>query len=125
MKKVINLSNGPKPLGPYSHAVMTGNILFVSGQIPMDPKTGKLYEGEIAGQTKQVMENIQGVLNEAGMNFSNIVKSSVFLADMNDFDIVNETYAAYFSEDPPARECIQAASFPKNARIEISVIASQ
>jgi 2-iminobutanoate/2-iminopropanoate deaminase len=123
MKTVIHSSDAPKALGPYSQAILSDNLLFVSGQIPIVPATGQMLTGDIQQQTKQVMANIQAILKEAGMDLSDIVKTSIFLSDLNNFDKVNETYAEYFIEAPPARECIQAARLPKNADIEISVIA--
>jgi 2-iminobutanoate/2-iminopropanoate deaminase len=123
MKKIFNISGAPAPLGPYSQAVMMGNMLFISGQVPIDPITNVMISGTIQELTVRVMENIKSLLQEAGMDFSHIVKTSIFLADMNDFAAVNETYAAYFSKEFPARETIQAARLPKDARVEISVIA--
>lgn len=122
--KIYNISNAPKPVGPYSHAVVANNIMFISGQIPVDPVSGKMNNGDITEQTDQVMSNVRIILSEAGLDFRHIVKCSIFLADMDDFDVVNKAYAAYFPENPPARECIQAARLPKNSRIEISVIAT-
>ena len=122
-KTVINSSNAPKALGPYSQAILTNGMLFISGQIPMVLSTGEILTSDIQTQTKQVMTNILAILKEAKMNFSNVVKTSIFLSDINNFQKVNEVYASYFNEDPPARECIQAACLPKNAEIEISVIA--
>ncbi len=122
-KKAISISGAPKPIGPYSQGIMVNGMLFVSGQIPVNPYTGEILKGDIQKQTKQVMTNILAILKEAGMNFSNVVKASIFLSDMNNFQKVNEVYASYFNEDPPARECIQAVRLPKNVDIEISVIA--
>lgn len=123
MKKAINISNAPKPIGPYSQGLLVNGMLFVSGQVPIDPYTGKMMNGDIAEQTHQVMSNILAIMNEAGMDFSNVVKVSIFLSDMNNFEKMNEIYASYFRNEPPARECIQAARLPKNSDIEISVIA--
>jgi 2-iminobutanoate/2-iminopropanoate deaminase len=123
MKLVINIPGAPKPIGPYSQALYLNGTLYVSGQVPIDPMTGLMVEGDIKAQTIRVMENIKVLLAEAGMDFSHIVKTSIFLADMNDFTIVNETYASYFTSAFPARETIQAARLPKNAQVEISVIA--
>jgi 2-iminobutanoate/2-iminopropanoate deaminase len=122
MKKVISVPGAPSPVGPYSHAVQANNMVFTSGQIPMDA-AGNIVEGGIDAQTRQVMQNIGNVLQAAGLDFSHIVKSSIFLADMNDFAVVNEIYASYFTSDFPARETVQVARLPKDARIEISVIA--
>jgi len=123
MKKAIKTSEAPKALGPYSQGIMVNGMLFVSGQIPLDPHTGEILKDDIQKQTKQVMANVLAILKEAGMDFSNVVKTSIFLSDMKNFEKVNEVYASYFSDIPPARECIQAACLPKNADIEISVIA--
>jgi 2-iminobutanoate/2-iminopropanoate deaminase len=123
MKLVINIPGAPKPIGPYSQALYLNGTLYISGQVPIDPMTGLMVEGDIKAQTIRVMENIKVLLAEAGMDFSHIVKTSIFLADMNDFTIVNETYASYFTSAFPARETIQAARLPKNAQVEISVIA--
>lgn len=125
MKTIIQTVNTPAPIGPYSQAVLANGMLFVSGQIPINPETGELLKGDIAVQTKQVMANILAILKQAGMDFSNVVKTSIFLADLADFNKVNEVYANYFSGNPPARECIQAARLPKDANVEISVIASK
>ena len=125
MKKAINISDAPKPIAPYSQGILCNGFLFVSGQIPLSPYTGELIKGDIQEQTKQVMANILAILKETNMDFSNVVKASIFLSDMNNFTKVNEVYATYFSEVPPARECIQAACLPKNVDVEISVIASK
>jgi len=125
MKKVINTSNAPKALGPYSQGIMVNGMLFVSGQIPINPSTNELLKGDIQEQTRQIMVNILAILKEADMNFSNVVKTSIFLSDMNNFGKVNEVYGTYFKENPPARECMQASRLPKNADIEISVIAAK
>ncbi|HNW99118.1 MAG TPA: RidA family protein [Bacteroidales bacterium] len=125
MKKSINTNYAPKALGPYSQAIEVNGMLFVSGQIPINPASGQLLTGDICEQTKQVMTNIGAILKEAGMDFSNVVKASIFLSDLSNFEKVNETYAKYFSENPPARECVQVAKLPKNTDIEISVIAAK
>ena len=122
MKKSLNTDNAPKPIAPYSQSVLVNGMLFVSGQIPVDPKTNEIVTG-IDAQAKQVMENIKAILKDAGLKMSNIVKASIFLADMNDFSTINEIYASYFTSNFPARECIQAARLPKDVGIEISVIA--
>ncbi len=124
MKKVINISGAAAPIGPYSPALLNNGILYVSGQIPINPFTGNMVEGDISVHTRQVLENISALLKEAGMNFSNVVKTTIFLADMNDFAQVNEIYSSYFKEDFPARETIQVARLPKDSRIEISAIAT-
>ena len=123
MKKSIYISDAPKPIGPYSQGMLVNETLYVSGQIPLNPYTGQLLTGDIETQTHQVMANILAILKEVKMDFSDVVKASIFLSDMNNFEKVNEVYSSYFSENPPARECIQAARLPKNVDIEISVIA--
>ncbi|WP_106524414.1 RidA family protein [Taibaiella chishuiensis] len=124
-KQIINTTAAPAPIGPYNQAVCVGNLLFVSGQIPLDAATGTLVESGIQDETEKVMENLAAILKEAGMDFSNVVKSSIFLTDMNQFAAVNEIYGKYFTENAPARECVQVAALPKFVRVEISVIAAQ
>ncbi|MEZ5017441.1 MAG: RidA family protein [Flavipsychrobacter sp.] len=124
-KKVIRTDNAPAPIGPYNQAIQYGDMLFVSGQIAIDPKTGNLVEGDIQTETKMVMENLKAVLAEANMDFSNIIKSSIFLMDMGQFGQVNEVYGSYFGENPPARETVQVAGLPKGVNVEISVIAGK
>jgi 2-iminobutanoate/2-iminopropanoate deaminase len=123
MKKVINTNNAPAPIGPYSQAVAANGFLFVSGQIPSNPATGEIVSGDIKVEAKQVMENIKAILTEAGLNFSSIVKTSIFLTDMGNFAQVNEVYGTYFTDQFPARETVQVAALPKNVNVEISVIA--
>ena len=123
MKKVIQISGAPAPIGPYSQAVLVNDTLYVSGQIPMDPMTGELTEGSIEVLTERVMKNIGNLLNEAGMDYSNIVKCSIFLKDMGQFSAVNEVYAQFFSDLPPARETVQVSKLPKDVDVEISCIA--
>jgi 2-iminobutanoate/2-iminopropanoate deaminase len=123
MKKIINISNAPKPIGPYNQGVKKSNTLFISGQIPIVPQTGELIAGDIKQQTIQVMENLKAILQEAFMDFDNVVKVSIFLADLNDFATVNEIYGGYFTGDFPARETVQVAGLPRNVSIEISMIA--
>jgi 2-iminobutanoate/2-iminopropanoate deaminase len=123
MKTIINTSDAPKALGPYSQGILVNGMLFVSGQIPIDPQSGELIKEDISKQTKQVMTNIQAILKEAGMDLNNVVKASIFLSDMSNFEKVNEVYASFFRNEPPARECIQAAKLPKETDVEISVIA--
>jgi 2-iminobutanoate/2-iminopropanoate deaminase len=123
MKKVINTNNAPAPIGPYSQAIAAGNFVFVSGQIPLDPATGELVSENVKAETKQVMENIKAVLLEAGLGFGHIVKTSIFLTDMQSFAQVNEVYGTYFTDQYPARETVQVAALPKNVNVEISVIA--
>ncbi|REJ82377.1 MAG: RidA family protein [Bacteroidetes bacterium] len=125
MKKIIRSESAPAPIGPYSQAVSFGNIIFVSGQIAINPKNGELVTINIIRETNQVMENIRAILHEAGMDFSNVIKSSIFLKDMNDFSTVNEVYAEYFKSDPPARETVQVSKLPKDVNVEISVIAGK
>jgi 2-iminobutanoate/2-iminopropanoate deaminase len=123
MKKIINTPNAPSPIGPYSQAVMNGNTLFVSGQIAINPSTGELDLSNIENETHQVMKNISAILTEAGMDFSNIVKTGIFLKDMNQFALVNTIYGSYFTSDFPARETVQVARLPKDVNVEISVVA--
>ncbi|TMM53815.1 RidA family protein [Maribacter algarum] len=125
MKKIINTSNAPAPIGPYNQAVLSGNTLYISGQIPMDAATGNLIAGDIKAETKKCMENLKAILNEADMGFEHVVKSSIFLADMNQFSQVNEVYGAYFNaETAPARETVEVANLPKFVNVEISMIAA-
>jgi len=123
-KKHVATRHAPTPIGPYSQGVIAGGLLFVSGQIPIDPATDKLVEGDITVQTEQVLKNILAVLKEAKMGPENVVKASVFLADLADFPQMNEVYGKYLGKEPPARSTIQAAALPKGARIEIDVIAA-
>lgn len=123
MKTIINTSNAPAPIGPYSQAVAAGNLLFVSGQIALDAQTGELVLDDITTETKKVMENLKAILTEAGTDFTSIVKTTIFLKDMGNFATVNEVYGSYFTEKFPARETVQAAALPKNVNVEISVIA--
>jgi 2-iminobutanoate/2-iminopropanoate deaminase len=123
MKTIINTNNAPAPIGPYSQAVIAGGFLFVSGQVAISPETGELVLDDIKTETKQVMENINAILVEAGVNFSNIIKTSIFLKDMQNFAQVNEVYATYFSDQFPARETVQVAGLPKNVNVEITVTA--
>jgi len=122
-KQIITSSNAPAPVGPYSQAIKAGNFLFVSGQIPIDSKTNQLCTNSVAEETHTVLKNIQALLHEAGMTFKNVVKTTIFLSDMNLFDEVNKLYAQYFTEEPPARECVAVKTLPKNVHVEISVIA--
>ena len=123
MKKIITSKNAPAPIGPYSHAVLHSNMLFVSGQVGKHPQTGELMLGDIKTETKQVMENVKGILADAGMDFTHICKTTIFLTDMNDFTSVNEVYGSYFTGDYPARETVQVSKLPLNVNVEISVIA--
>jgi 2-iminobutanoate/2-iminopropanoate deaminase len=123
MKEIISTENAPGAIGPYSQAVKTGNMVFCSGQIPIDPATGDFVSEDVAEQTEQVLKNLSAVLEAAGTSLNNIVKTTVFLADMNDFAAMNEVYAKYFSENKPARATVQAARLPRDARVEIECIA--
>jgi len=124
MKKVIFTDKAPAPIGPYSQAVLAGNTLYTSGQIPLDPATGELVGGSIETETKQVMENLKAVLEAAGADFSNVVKTSIFIMNMDDFAAINTVYGSYINEETaPARETVQVARLPKNVNVEISMIA--
>jgi 2-iminobutanoate/2-iminopropanoate deaminase len=124
-KQIINTSNAPAPIGPYNQAVKTGNVLFVSGQVAIKPTTGEMANNDIIEETHQVLQNLKSILAEADMDFSNIVKTTIFLSDMSLFSHVNEIYAKYFDGDFPARETVAVKGLPKNANVEISVIASK
>ena len=124
MKKIINTTKAPTPIGPYSQAVLSNNTLYLSGQIALNPKTMELVQGGIIKETEQIMQNLKSVLEAAEMNFENIVKSSIFLTNMNDFSQVNEVYGSYFKNDnAPARETIAVKTLPKDVNVEISMIA--
>ena len=123
MKKIIAIKNAPAPIGPYSQAVLAKDTLYVSGQIAINPENGDLLTQSISEETHQVMKNIKALLNAADMDFSHVVKCSIFLADMNQFAQVNEIYGSYFEKDFPARETVQVSCLPKNVNVEISVIA--
>jgi len=124
MKKTITTINAPAPIGPYNQAVLANDTLYVSGQIGMNPKTMELVEGKIEEETRQVMENLKAVLTAANMDFEHVVKSSIFLSNMDDFAQVNEIYGTYFeAETAPARETVTVKTLPKNVRVEISMIA--
>ena len=124
MKKVIETTGAPAPIGPYNQAILVDKTLYVSGQIALDPKTMELVNEDIQAETTQVMKNLSAVLKAAGMDFTNVVKATIYLADMGDFALVNEIYGGYFNDDDaPARETVQVAQLPKNVRVEISVIA--
>ena len=124
-KKVIRTDKAPAPIGPYNQAIQYGDMLFVSGQIAIDPATGNLVEGDIQAETRMVMQNLEAVLAAAGMEFSNVIKSSIFLMDMGQFAQVNEVYGGYFTDNPPARETVQVAGLPKGVNVEISVVAGR
>ena len=123
MKEIISTENAPGAIGPYSQAVKAGNMVFCSGQIPIDTATGEFVSAEVAAQTEQVLKNLNAVLEAAGGSLNNVVKTTVFLADMNDFAAMNEVYARFFSDNKPARATVQAARLPKDARVEIDCIA--
>jgi 2-iminobutanoate/2-iminopropanoate deaminase len=123
MKKIVETPLAPKPVGPYSQAVIAGNLVFASGQIAIDPATGELAENNIQEQTKQVFENIGAVLQAAGTDFSNVVKTTVFLKNMNDFPAMNEIYQSYFAANSPARSTVEVGRLPKDVLIEIECIA--
>ena len=124
MKQVIASADAPKAIGPYSPAVRAGQLLFVSGQVPIDPATGNIIEGDIVAQTRRVLDNVGALLKAGGLTFGDVVRTTIFLADMADFASVNTVYATYFSEPYPARATVQAARLPKDSRVEIDVIAS-
>ena len=123
MKKIISTSEAPAAIGPYSQAVRVGSTIFCSGQIPLDPTTGEIVSGDISAQTKRVLENIGAVLRTEGLTFDNVVKTTIFLTDLGDFQAVNEIYGSYFKSQPPARSTVQVSALPKGANIEIEVIA--
>jgi 2-iminobutanoate/2-iminopropanoate deaminase len=124
-KKIINTSGAPAPIGPYSQAVQAGNLLFISGQIPINPATGNIEATDVAAEAEQVMQNLKAVLTEAGYDFSHIVKTTIFLSDMSLFNTVNEVYGKYFSSNFPARETVAVKGLPKNVNVEISMIAAK
>lgn len=124
MKQAISSPDAPKAIGPYSQAVRAGPLLFLSGQVPLDPVTGQMIDGDISAQTRRVFENLDAVLKAGGRSFADVVRTTVFLADMNDFAAMNEVYGQYFEEPYPARATVQVARLPKDARVEIDLIAS-
>jgi 2-iminobutanoate/2-iminopropanoate deaminase len=123
-KKHITSPDAPKPIGPYSQGVISGGLLFVSGQIAIDPSTGEFVEGDVAAQTERVLKNLLAVLKEAKMGPENIVKTTVFLASMADYPKMNEVYAKFLGKEPPSRSTVQAAGLPRNAKVEIDLIAA-
>ena len=123
MKQVIHTDKAPAAIGPYSQAIQIGDLLFVSGQVPIDPSTGAIVEGDIKAQAQQSLNNLKAILNAAGTNMGAVVKTTVFLADMNDFAAMNEVYAQFFQEPFPARSAVQVARLPKDAKVEIEAIA--
>lgn len=124
MKEVVLTARGPKPIGPYSQAIKANGLVFVSGQIALDPQSGEFVGTDVRQQTERVLENLKAILEAAGTSLKHVVKTTVFLNDMNDFPAMNEAYARYFSTTPPARSTVQAARLPKDALVEIDVIAS-
>lgn len=122
-KLIVNTTKAPAPIGPYNQAVRAGNMLFISGQIALNPDTNQLVKEDIVTETHQVMQNLKNILSETGMDFSDVVKSTIFITDMNDFSQINEVYGKYFSGYFPARETVQVAALPKGVNVEISVIA--
>lgn len=122
-KKIINTSKAPSPIGPYNQAIIGNNMVFISGQIPLKADTDELITGNIAAETHQVMRNLSAILEDAGINFNHVVKTTIFLSDMNLFSQVNEVYGSYFSADYPARETVAVKGLPKNVNVEISMIA--
>ena len=124
MKTIITTKNAPAPIGPYNQAILTGNTLYTSGQIAINPETNNLILDDIKKETKQVMQNLKAVLEAANMDFEHVIKSSIFISNMDDFTLINEVYGSYFNnENAPARETVQVARLPKNVNVEISVIA--
>jgi 2-iminobutanoate/2-iminopropanoate deaminase len=123
MKEVVSTQDAPGAIGPYSQAIKAGGMVFCSGQIPIDPSTGGFSADDVAGQTEQVIRNLEAVLRAAGSGLSNVIKTTVFLADMEDFAAMNEVYSRFFNENKPARATVQAARLPKDARVEIDCIA--
>jgi len=124
MKKIINTSKAPAPIGPYNQAVLIKDTLYISGQIALDPATGELVKGDVKAETKQSMENLKAILGEAEMTFEHVIKSSIFIKDMNQFSKINEVYGTYFNQETaPARETVEVANLPKFVNVEISMIA--
>ena len=123
MKKIISTTEAPAAIGPYSQAVRTGAMIFCAGQVPLDPKTGQIVSEDISEQTRRVLDNLTAVLKAEGLTMSNVVKTTVFLADFGDFPKMNEIYATYFTDQPPARSTVGVSTLPKNARVEIEAIA--
>ena len=123
-KKVINTLKAPVPIGPYSQAIISGNIMYISGQVSINPETNELITGDIATETHQCMRNLEAILKEAGINFNHVIKTTIFLSDMNLFGQVNEVYGSYFSGDYPARETVAVKGLPKGMNVEISMMAA-
>ena len=125
MKSIINTTKAPAPIGPYNQAILRGDLLFISGQICIDPASGELRNGDISEETQQVMKNLSAILTEAGMDFSNVIKTTIFLTDMNQFAQVNEVYGQYFTDAYPARETVAVSALPKFVNVEISMVAGR
>ncbi|MDK2817172.1 MAG: 2-iminobutanoate/2-iminopropanoate deaminase [Moorella sp. (in: firmicutes)] len=123
LKNVIATDGAPAAIGPYSQAIKVGNIIFTSGQIPIDPANGQVVEGGVAEQTARVMANLQAVLSAAGASLDDVVKTTLYIKDMNDFGVINEVYSRYFAKEPPARSCVEVARLPKNVLVEIEAVA--
>ena len=121
--QVIHTDNAPAAIGPYSQAIKAGNMLFVSGQVPFVPETMEIVEGDVQAQTRQSLTNVQAILKEAGADFSDVVKTTVFIKDMNEFAQINEVYGEFFGENKPARACVEVARLPKDVKVEIELIA--
>lgn len=124
MRKTVAAEDAPRALGPYSQAVIANGVVYLSGQIPLDPATGQVVSGDIAAQTEQVLKNLRAVLEKAGASLASVVRTTVFLKDMNEFPQMNEAYARYFAAEPPARTTVEAARLPKDVRVEIDAIAA-
>ncbi len=125
MKKIISTSKAPEPIGPYSQAISINGVLYVSGQIAIDPATGKIITINMIKETNQVMHNLMNILSEAGMDFTNVVKTTIYLTDMNNFSTVNEVYGSYFKKNFPARETVEVSRLPKDVNVEISIVATK
>jgi len=123
--RTVSTDKAPKAIGPYSQAIAAGDLIFVSGQIPLDPQTQQMVQGDVRAQTERVMENLSAILSAGGVGFGDVVKASIFLVDLNDFAVVNEVYGKRFPSAPPARSTVQVAALPKGARVEIDVIATR
>jgi 2-iminobutanoate/2-iminopropanoate deaminase len=122
-KTIVNPEGAPQPIGPYSQAVRAGNLLFVSGQIPIDPASGKLLDGDVERQARRVMENVAAILRSEGLSFADLVKATIYLRSLGDFEIVNKVYGEYVESNPPARACVEVSGLPKGAAVEIEAIA--
>ncbi len=122
-KKVINTTKAPAPIGPYNQAIASNNTLYISGQIPLNPETNELISGDIETETHQVMKNLQAILQEAGLDFAQVVKCTIFVKDLNNFNLINSVYGSYFGQNPPARETVEVSRLPKDVNVEISCIA--